>query len=321
MDQDDELDLEETAGEPEEDLLAGLDDATRTAVEARIAAQVAAAAEAEKARLGEEFKQHQAGYTKRLSTGNRQLEERFGLSLDADGNPVFKDPAKFGQAALGLVGAAGPAKVAPDELDAPIDYTEEPAVLQAKIDRQIERRSAEALKAAMGPIETQLAEMRALMGVASQPALNSVPDTARDLLDELGVGSLADHQDFATALRDAVQKNLQPGQWHDPMALQSVALMVGGQLAREAPDRKTQRSTETVEARNANLYRASVGATGASRGGGRAPTADQQARAEYEQFKKDFPEQAHTSFERFRLMENEDANYGHFQAAGRKRGQ
>lgn len=316
MPEDEELDNqdEQQDEEEQEDPLAGMPDEDRARIEALIAEREQAAQAAAEAEFNERISKRDARVNTRL-----QNLQKIGVGFGDDDTVAFTDPAKLGQVALGFVGQGAPKPEKPEPEAVVIDWNGD---VDAQIANLVDQRASSRLEALLdeklAPLMKQMEQARALAG---RPLLAQVADLAREQLDDSNVGHLADHEYFDEALRQAVKDSLPEDKWSDPVAVGSLASMVGFDLSRRFPDQKTKRTERNQDADNANVYRNSLGATGASRGGGRddGRTAEGQARKEYSQFKEAFPELSHLSFEQFQ-MTGKGGNYGEFVAAGRKNG-
>lgn len=261
--EDQDLTLEDET-EEQPDPLAELDEDTRALFEAQLAARTAEIQAAKEA----EFQQHKAAHSRRINTARSEDGLlKYGLDLDESGKPVVRDPALFARAALPFLGQGqGEAKEEPEEV---------PEWLRDDIPTLDKRYQTLAEKAMEARYEARIAAMEARLAAAegnvAQPALNALPALAREALEADGLGQLADHADFDAAILDAVKNaKLTQQQLSDPDAIAPLASMVGVLLQRQNPQGRTpRRQAPNGDVLRANLSRNSLGATGASRGGGR----------------------------------------------------
>lgn len=313
-DQDEQQDHEDEQPDP----LAELSDEDRARVEALATARAEALAAEHRKTLDEEFSAHKAKHQHRVTAARKNLVETFGVDLDDDGEIIYRDPSKLGKAALSLVGQEKP--TAPDAEPA-IDWDQPWEVVSEQINAVADHRADQKMAPVLAKLDAMTQQMQQFMGVASRPALQAAPELARQALDEMGIGHLADHQDFDAAFAAAVQKNVAPENWNDPDTLAELASLIGAGLHRRAPERKTARTATNRDAEQANVYRSSLGSLGSTRGNGRddARRAEAQELREFNAIKEAFPGLRNLTLAEYRATQKDGADYGDFVAAGRSR--
>jgi hypothetical protein len=248
---------EDTGEEGADDLLSGLSDEQKAEIERRA-----------QARAEETINQFKGTYGRRFGAAIQDARNK-GLDIGEDGTVLIRDP-KIAAAALGITVAQAERQMAEqaaiDPLDEPIDaYNDDPATVQQKIQRQIQK----GVESALAPFKTELEQVR---GQAYRPTLAAIPEVGREALDEYGLGYFADHPEFGETvtgvLRSMAATN--PDALNDPKAIGAAALFSVSLLKETLPDDVRKRTAEARRGQDpaalaAEARRAALGRNGVSR--------------------------------------------------------
>lgn len=251
---------------PLEDEVEAPDENTEEEEELPEALKTRLAAETEKIRQQYEtdFNKHKANHSRRLGKARQLLAEQFGLDVDDEGNPVYRDPELLRQAALRLGAGGQPKQAEVEEPEEMPDPYSEPQEYQ----RWMEARTTKKVEAAVAPL---LERIDTLMGYVGQQAATPALENARGYLEELGQGALADTPEFRQAFQQAIQ-NVPLAERSNPMAVEAavgVALPYARRQLQEQgwqPPQQRQQAPGNNGAALAAAQRAGLQQTGASRG-------------------------------------------------------
>jgi hypothetical protein len=241
--------LEEAA---EDDPLAALEPEVRARVEAKIGATYEAKLQEDKKALSRTYNKAQ------------QDAAAKGFKL-VNGEISITDPEKARQ---WLGGTPAPKAENPADADAgdeEIQDWDSAAEIARKLEKRHAKATAAAVEAATKPLKEALEQVT---GHVSRTQLGAVSESARPVLDELGIGYLADTEGFKSAFAQAIQ-SVPMAQRNDPQTIETAALMCVPAARRWAAENGVKPPKEDGSAQRAAIadhQRAQLGRTGPSRG-------------------------------------------------------
>jgi hypothetical protein len=250
-------DSQETGEEEADDLLSGLSDEQKAEIERRA-----------QARADEQINQFKGSYGRRFGAAIADARNK-GLDIGEDGTVLIRDPQAAAKA-LGITVAQAEQRMteqqATDPLDEPIDaYNDDPATVQQKIQRQIQK----GIESALTPLKSELEQVR---GTAYRPVLDAIPNIGREHLETYGLGHIADHPEFDETLQGTLQALAaqNPKALTDPKAIAAAAMFIVPMLEETLPDDVRRRAADTRKGQDpaalaAEARRAALGRNGVSR--------------------------------------------------------
>lgn len=206
---------------PDDSWLDELDDDTR----ARIEAATAAAAERAAAQAAQETEQRFRKSNGKWGQAQNNLTN-MGLIVDDHGNVAPSDPAKLRDFARQFQATeappaqppSNPAATVEDEIT--LDPYDDPATFARKTQQLTDAAVQKHLKTALEPLLQRNALLEQLV---AQQAMPNHYATAKTALDRLGLGALADTQEFQNAYRSVV--DTVPLAGRTPEALRAAAMI------------------------------------------------------------------------------------------------